>query len=95
MAGRLLTAGGLLFIAATNHDRKFHAYDKTTGKLLWETVLPAAGNATPATYEVDGRQYVVIGAGVRRLRSAQRNAEGGSGAVTFTPGTARCWLTTR
>jgi len=61
--GPLVTAGGLLFIAATNHDRKFHAYDKTTGKLLWETVLPAAGNATPATYEVDGRQYVVIGAG--------------------------------
>jgi quinoprotein glucose dehydrogenase len=61
--GPLVTAGGLLFIAATNHDRKFHAYDKATGKLLWETVLPAAGNATPATYEVDGRQYVVIGAG--------------------------------
>jgi quinoprotein glucose dehydrogenase len=61
--GPLVTAGGLLFIAATNHDRKFHAYDKTTGKLLWETVLPAAGNATPATYEVEGRQYVVIGAG--------------------------------
>jgi len=61
--GPLVTAGGLLFIAATNHDRKFHAYDKATGKLLWETVLPAAGNATPATYEVDGRQYVVISAG--------------------------------
>jgi len=61
--GPLVTAGGLLFIAATNHDRKFHAYDKATGKLLWETVLPAAGNATPATYEVEGRQYVVIGAG--------------------------------
>ena len=61
--GPLVTAGGLLFIAATNHDRKFHAYDKATGNLLWETVLPAAGNATPATYEVDGRQYVVIGAG--------------------------------
>ena len=61
--GPLVTAGGLLFIAATNHDRKFRAYDKATGKLLWETVLPAAGNATPATYELNGRQYVVIGAG--------------------------------
>ena len=61
--GPLVTAGGLLFIAATNHDKKFHAYDKATGKLLWETVLPAAGNATPASYEVEGRQYVVIGAG--------------------------------
>ena len=61
--GPVVTAGGLIFIGATNRDRKFHAYDKTTGKLLWETVLPAAGNATPATYEVEGKQFVVIGAG--------------------------------
>jgi quinoprotein glucose dehydrogenase len=61
--GPLVTAGGLLFIGATNYDRKFRAYDKRNGKLLWETVLPAAGNATPATYEVNGRQYVVIAAG--------------------------------
>ncbi len=61
--GPLVTAGGLLFIAATTHDRKFRAFDKITGKLLWETTLPAAGTATPATYKVDGRQYIVIGAG--------------------------------
>ncbi len=61
--GPVVTAGGLIFIGATNHDRKFHAFDKTTGELLWETLLPAGGNATPATYEVAGRQYVVIGAG--------------------------------
>ena len=61
--GPLVTAGGLVFIAATDHDNKFHAYDKATGKLLWEATLPYAGNATPATYEVNGRQYVVIGAG--------------------------------
>ena len=61
--GPVVTAGGLLFIGATNLDRKFRAFDKLTGKLLWETLLPAAGNATPATYEVDGRQFVVIGAG--------------------------------
>lgn len=61
--GPMVTAGGLIFIGATNRDRKFHAYDKTTGNLLWEAVLPAAGNATPATYEVEGRQFVVIGAG--------------------------------
>ncbi|HEX5413328.1 MAG TPA: PQQ-binding-like beta-propeller repeat protein [Terriglobia bacterium] len=61
--GPLVTAGGLLFIAATDHDNKFHAFDKATGKLLWEATLPAAGNATPATYQVDGRQYVVIAAG--------------------------------
>ena len=41
-------------------DGKFRAFDKSTGALLWETTLPAAGNATPATYEVDGRQFVVI-----------------------------------
>jgi len=61
--GPVVTAGGLVFIAATNHDRKFHAFDKATGELLWETLLPAAGNATPATYEVNGRQFVVVAAG--------------------------------
>lgn len=60
--GPVVTAGGLLFIAATQ-DEKFRAYDKTTGEVLWETDLPAGGYATPATYEVDGRQYVVIAAG--------------------------------
>lgn len=58
--GPIVTAGGLVFIAATNFDRRFRAFDKDTGKLLWETTLPLAGNATPATYEVDGRQYVVV-----------------------------------
>jgi quinoprotein glucose dehydrogenase len=61
--GPLVTAGGLLFIGATNYDRKFRAFDRATGKLLWETTLPFAGNATPATYEVRGRQFVVIAAG--------------------------------
>lgn len=61
--GPLVTAGGLLFISATIRDRKVRAFDKQTGKLLWEAVLPAAGNATPATYEAGGRQFVVIAAG--------------------------------
>jgi quinoprotein glucose dehydrogenase len=61
--GPVVTAGGLLFIGATNFDNKFRAYDKKTGELLWETTLPAGGNATPAVYEVKGKQYVVIGAG--------------------------------
>ena len=61
--GPIVTAGGLVFIGATNHDAKFHVFDKLTGELLWETKLPAGGNATPAMYEVDGRQFVVIGAG--------------------------------
>jgi quinoprotein glucose dehydrogenase len=61
--GPVVTAGGLLFIGATNFDKKFHASDKSTGELLWETTLPFAGNATPATYVVNGRQFVVIAAG--------------------------------
>jgi len=61
--GPLVTRGGLLFIGATNYDKKFRAFDKATGKLLWETTLPFAGNATPITYQVKGRQYVVIAAG--------------------------------
>ena len=61
--GPVVTAGGLLFIAATNYDKKFRAFNKSTGELLWETTLPFAGNATPATYAVNGRQYVVIAAG--------------------------------
>ena len=61
--GPLVTAGGLLFIGATNYDKKFHAYDKASGSLLWETTLPFAGNATPITYQLNGRQYVVIAAG--------------------------------
>ena len=61
--GPLVTAGGLLFIGATNFDKKFRAFDKTSGALLWETTLPFAGNATPVTYAVNGKQFVVIAAG--------------------------------
>lgn len=61
--GGIVTKSGLFFIGATNYDKKFRAFDKRTGKLLWETVLPAAGNATPAMYEVSGRQFIVIAAG--------------------------------
>jgi len=61
--GPIVTAGGLLFIGATNYDRKFRALDKATGELLWETILPFAGNATPVTYSIDGRQFVAIAAG--------------------------------
>lgn len=60
--GPIVTAGGVLFIGATVYDRKFRALDTRNGDLLWETVLPFAGIATPSTYMVDGRQYVVIAA---------------------------------
>ncbi len=61
--GAIVTENGLLLIAATTYDNKFRAFDKRTGKLLWETTLPAAGNATPSTYLANGRQYVVIACG--------------------------------
>jgi quinoprotein glucose dehydrogenase len=60
--GTIVTAGGLVFIAGTK-DEHIHAFDKQTGALLWEHSLPAGGYATPATYAVNGRQYVVIAAG--------------------------------
>jgi quinoprotein glucose dehydrogenase len=66
--GPIVTAGGLLFIAATQ-DAKFRAFDKKTGRLLWETTLPAPGYATPCTFEVGGKQYVVIAAGGGKLGS--------------------------
>jgi quinoprotein glucose dehydrogenase len=58
--GPLVTSGGLLFIGASIHDRKFRAFDKRNGKLLWEAALPWSADATPITYQVDGRQYVAI-----------------------------------
>ena len=60
--GPVVTAGGLLFIGATA-DQRFRAFDTDSGKIVWETRLPAAGYATPAIYAVRDRQYVVIAAG--------------------------------
>jgi quinoprotein glucose dehydrogenase len=71
--GPIVTAGGLVFIAATM-DEKFRAFDKTTGKLRWETALPAAGYASPSTYSVCGKQYVVIAAGGGKLGSRSGDA---------------------
>jgi quinoprotein glucose dehydrogenase len=76
--GPVVTAGGLLFIAATNFDRKFRAFDKLTGALLWETTLPFAGSATPSTYTVNGRQYVAIACG-----GGKNGAPSGSTVVAF------------
>lgn len=64
--GPVVTAGNVIFIAATL-DQKFRAFDRRNGNLLWETDLPAAGYATPATYAVDGKQYVVIACGGGKL----------------------------
>ena len=73
--GPVVTAGGLLFIGATNFDKKFRAFDKATGKLLWETTLPFSGNASPITYSIKGRQYIVIAAG------GGKDLKSGSGGV--------------
>lgn len=78
--GPIVTAGGVLFIGATIHDRKFRAFDAATGKLLWETQLPYCGVATPATYMVNGKQFVVIAAsGARDPKTPQ-----GAAYVAFT-----------
>jgi quinoprotein glucose dehydrogenase len=78
--GPIVTAGGLLFIAATVHDKKFRAFDSSNGQLLWQTVLPFAGTATPATYMIDGKQYVVIASGGGK----DPKAPSGSTYVAFT-----------
>lgn len=70
--GPVITASGLLFIAATK-DGMFRVFEKKTGKLLWETKLPAAGFATPSTYQVNGKQYVVIACGGAKLGTKKGN----------------------
>jgi quinoprotein glucose dehydrogenase len=67
--GPLVTSGGLLFIGATIHDRTFRAFDTRSGKLLWKAALPFSADATPITYQVDGRQYVAIFASGGKERS--------------------------
>ena len=77
-SGPLVTAGGLLFVA-TGSDKKLRAYDRDTGKEVWSRDLPATSEGMPATYEVNGRQFIVVpvaagadssrrGSAVRRLR---------------------------
>jgi quinoprotein glucose dehydrogenase len=73
--GPVVTGGGLVFIAATNHDRKIRAFDKASGALLWEYVLPSSGNATPAVYESGGREFIVVAAG------GGKSPQGGPGGI--------------
>jgi quinoprotein glucose dehydrogenase len=61
--GPVVTAGGLVFIASTNSDRKIRAFDKTSGARVWQAVMPGPGRATVATYEAAGRQYVAVALG--------------------------------
>lgn len=73
----VITKGGLLFIAATK-DGKFRAFNKKTGKLLWEATLPAPGYATPSVYELNGKQYIVIACGGGKM-----NTRSGDSYVAF------------
>ncbi|MBM4193418.1 MAG: c-type cytochrome [Gemmatimonadetes bacterium] len=61
--GAIVTRNGLLIIAATTYDNRIRAFDKRTGRVLWEAELPFAANATPSTYMVNGKQYVVVACG--------------------------------
>ena len=76
--GTIVTAGGLVFIGGTK-DEHFHAFDKSTGKLLWKYKLPAGGYATPCTYEVNGKQYVTIAAG----GGGKQRTKSGDAFITF------------
>jgi quinoprotein glucose dehydrogenase len=77
--GSIVTAGGLVFIAGTK-DEMIRAFDKATGKVLWQAQLPAGGYATPATYLAGGKQFLVIaagGAGKLGTKACPVNAENG------------------
>jgi quinoprotein glucose dehydrogenase len=79
MGGAVATAGGLVFIGATQ-DEKIRAFDQNTGQQLWEYQLPAGGYATPSVYMIDGKQYVVIAAG----GGAKPNTRLGKSVIAFT-----------
>jgi quinoprotein glucose dehydrogenase len=76
--GTIATAGGLVFIGGSKNE-KFHAFDASTGKLLWSHQLPAGGYATPCTYVVNGKQYVTIAAG----GGGKQRTQSGDAFVTF------------
>jgi quinoprotein glucose dehydrogenase len=76
--GTILTSTGVLFAGGSEYDLKFRAYDSATGKILWTGMLPGHGSATPATYAINGKQYVVIASNPAGPRRA-----GGGGAATY------------
>src|SRR5262245_3306407 len=90
-SGPLVTAGGLVFFA-TGSDRRFRAYDRDSGKEVWSMELPATSEGMPATYAIDGRQFIVVpvaaGTGTFAARFAQGRSGGGDGrgGATVPPG---------
>jgi mono/diheme cytochrome c family protein len=73
--GPIVTAGGVLIISATVYDNKIRAFDSKSGALLWQATLPYAGVATPITYMVNGKQYVVIATGGGRDKKSPSGGE--------------------
>jgi len=71
--GPIVTGGGLLFIAATK-DERIRAFDARSGEVLWQAKLPAGGYATPATYQVGTRQFVVIACGGGKMGTPSGDA---------------------
>ena len=81
--GTVLTATGVLFAGGSENDLKFRAYDSANGKMLWEGALPGHGVATPATYSVNGKQYVVIAASPRRSAGVDTNSGPSIDSATY------------
>jgi len=81
--GTVLTATGVLFAGGSENDLKFRAYDSANGKMLWEGALPGHGVATPATYSVNGKQYVVIAASPRRSGGVDTNSGPSIDSATY------------
>jgi quinoprotein glucose dehydrogenase len=75
--GSVITAGGLVFIAAAK-DGKIRAFNKRNGELLWEATLPVPAYATPSVFEINGKQYLVIACGGGKL-----NTRSGDSYVAF------------
>jgi glucose dehydrogenase len=73
--GPIVTGGGIVVIGATVFDKKIRAFDSRTGKLLWEATLPYAGVATPITYMMHGKQYIVIASGGGRDKKSASGGE--------------------
>ena len=82
--GPMSTAGGLVFIGASN-DRRFRAFDTRTGEELWTQPLVMSAHAVPISYAVDGKQYVAVVAGGQRGDVDDPGPEGAEAVVVFAP----------
>jgi quinoprotein glucose dehydrogenase len=84
-SGPLVTAGGLVFFA-TGSDRRFRAYDRNSGREVWAMELPAASEGMPATYEINGRQFIAVPVAASPGMFAARFGRPGAGGRGGTDG---------